>query len=476
MNLFSRLPKSIKSLGRYLITFVIFGSTAVIALILARGNTFTPDGISPTGVIRIDIESLDNLQVFLDNQSKTLTSNQTLEGILPGNYSLRLQREGYSGWEQNIRVNAGLITDISVQLFPIDLKLKQIDAKNTSNIFYSQDRSRAFYLVTDSQLGTNIGIWQQDLTAPTFSFNPPPSQIKLSNINSLIKDAATTKRLELIPSTDNRKLLVRDGNNLYLIDTDRFNEPSRSNQIIVEYPVTQISWLSDSNNLLILSNNILIDYEISTGKSNIITYSETVPTFAYTTNTVYFIRSEQLFKYNAGRSVLVPLVNTSLPKDITNIFTASTNLSNLVLEANDNLYFLNIEQSILQTIGKFEMLSVSPNGNSLMVRDDKSIKSVTINVSQLLDRVEINIEPTAIPETINIASIMWAKNSSYLIYLTIAEPKKVFSADQRGDNIQVLVDDLEVVVNSLNIKATDNGLVLLVKEQEDRTNLYELGF
>ncbi len=453
----------------------VFFGTAAFALILARGNTFTDQGISATGTIRLNSPTDDGVSVYLDEQIQRLTSNKTIENVLPGKYLLRVQKEQYSSWEQEIEISAGLVTDVDFRLFPDELQLTSLETKNISQLFFSKDRSRMYYVVADSQIGANIGIWQRDLNTSNFGFNQGSSEVKLTNLVGSISTSAKDKTLLILPSPDNRKILINSGTGYYVLDTDTYNEPTSINKLSIDYPIDQIKWLRDSNNLLILSDKILIDHDIIANTSTIVSYNGIDdPVFSIANGIAYFIENDTLMVYSSGISTEVKLLNVTLPKDITEIIAPKNSLQNLALKSGESLYFLNIEQSFITEIGEYEVVAISPSGENIFIRNSEGISSVDITVSQLRDSVKVDIQNSELPMDVINTSIQWSNNNSYIVYSSQSS-ESVYTADQFGNNTTTVLEpaDTKVIVYGIT---PDNSALLTLLQDLEKANIYRLDF
>jgi hypothetical protein len=468
--------KKTLSVTRYLATMGLFFAAAVFALILARGNTITEEGISQTGTIRLNNELTDNIEVYLDEQPQDITNSKTVEGVIPGKYILRIEEPGFTDWEQEVQIVSGLITDIDFQLFPEELQLTSVDTKDITQLFVSPDRSRIFYSVTDSPIGANIGLWQRNLQSNTFAFTQQSNEeIKISNQVGSISSAMNNGNLEVLPSPDNRKLLISNGSDYYVLETDQYNEPSTENLLDIKFPVDSISWLKDSNNILILSDKLLVDFDIVEKTSTIIYYDGIrKPIYTSTNGVVYYYDQTGIVRYNSGVSNPVSLTNLVLPSDLTGVYSARNSLQNLVLESESGLYFLNIEQSFLTALGKYQLVSISPSGENLILANEEANFSVDILISKLRDTVNVSIKEAELPISTDTDTLRWSSNSSYILFQQTGNGN-LFSADQLGNNITSLLADDMTNVQEQILLPNDEGAIVLIEDVE-KSILYLLEF
>ncbi|MCA9379514.1 carboxypeptidase regulatory-like domain-containing protein, partial [Candidatus Dojkabacteria bacterium] len=421
-----------------------------------------------------------NFSVYLDKQMQQVTSNNTVDNVTPGSYTLKVTHEGYTNWVQDIVVREGLVTDVAAQLFPQELQLEQLTKTNIRSIVFTDDHREAFYVVTDSPLGANIGLWQQNLVKsniPLIEEGP----IKISNLTGEIQQAITTGDFQIIPSPSRSKLLLMAGQSIYVLDAGRYNEPDVTNLLSISYTVETVEWLSD-NNLIIGSENLLIDYDVASTQQTLISfYNDHTPIYTKQKNSLVFVDNGKLYRYQDKHTTEVELDNITLPSGITALFSGTDNDSNLVMATATDLFFLYIPESYLQDLGQMSLLDVSPTGRNLLVSDSQNnIKSVQINVSLVRNVVEYQNRATTLPATIALSSINWEPNSGYFAFRDTGYATKIFSADRTGNNVAEILDSSGVITDQpFNTSPDGSGLFLLLRDNDQtdsRLNLYLLKF
>lgn len=96
---------------------VIFALSSYIIILYAQGYkySFSEAKFFRTGSIFVKIN--EDAEVYLNNKFLNSTSffgsSYTISGLLPGQYSVRLQRENFSSWQKKIPVEEGLVSDYS---------------------------------------------------------------------------------------------------------------------------------------------------------------------------------------------------------------------------------------------------------------------------------------------------------------------------------------------------------------------------
>lgn len=465
--------------GIFIITTGILIVGTLLALLLVRGNTLTPGGITQTGTIRLDVSPTQGFSVFLNEQKQNLTSNSTVENITPGEYTVRIVRTGYAEWQQPVEVQAGLVTTVSAKLFPESLQLDQITKSNISEVFFSASRRYAFYIVTDSPLGSNVGIWRQSLVPSGIPLIEERA-VKITNITPAIASAIAAQNLRLLPTEDGSKILLILGAAIHLLDAGSYNEPSASNLINLSYQVDSIAWLNQASNLVIRSGNLLADYNIADVRTTVISYTnDTTPVFAVRSNSVYYYAQNQLWKYSGGTSRLIDLENISLPAGTSEIITPEANENILILKASNSYHYLYLSASYIKDLGAVEILTVSPNGQLLITKDPTgALASIELDISLVQNSAEVKTKATTLPTTLDASTITWDTGSRFFIFKQTSISDSLFSADRYGENITTLLTS-ENILTGKNYNITPNGenVIILLSDNNEgstRQNLYQL--
>lgn len=222
-----------------IITFIIIGVAAAIAIFLAKGYIFSPNErkIVGTGIISITSEP-DAASVFIDGHLTTAT-NATVSSLSPKNYSLKIIKEGFIPWEKQVGVKEGLVTDIKVTLFPAIPTIYPLTFSGVENPVLSPDESKLAYIVpslTNKKAG--VWVWTMAKNQPiSFTRSSEPHQIATNTIADFSK--ATLKW-----SADSKQVLATVGNNNYLLEADKLNSEPRDITPVLQ--ITLKSWEEDT--------------------------------------------------------------------------------------------------------------------------------------------------------------------------------------------------------------------------------------
>lgn len=220
-----------------LITLLVIGIAAGVAVFLAKGYTFSPTEkrIVGTGIISVSSEP-DSASVFIDGHLTTAT-NATVSNLPPKQYTVRVVKEGLIPWEKTVEVKEGLVTELKVTLFPAIPTIYPLTYTGVTKPVLSPDGSKLAYIVTS---GKNAGVWVWTMAKNqpiAFARGSEPHQIAQSS--NLVDFSQSTLKW----SPDSKQVLVTVGINNYLMDSDRLNSEPRDITPIIT--ATMNSWEED---------------------------------------------------------------------------------------------------------------------------------------------------------------------------------------------------------------------------------------
>lgn len=116
--------------------------------------------ISGTGLL-VATSTPDGAQVFIDDKLTTATDNTI--NLTPGNYKVRIYKEGYFSWEKKIQVQEEVVAKAEALLFPTTPKLEGITALGVGNPVLDPSLTHIAYTVS-SQSARKNGIYVLDMS------------------------------------------------------------------------------------------------------------------------------------------------------------------------------------------------------------------------------------------------------------------------------------------------------------------------
>lgn len=116
--------------------------------------------VSKTGILVTNSEPR-GAQVFIDGHLTTATD--TTLNLTPGEYTVKIVKEGYFPWEKKLRIQEKVVTVADARLFPIALKLEGVSSSGVQRPVIDPQRTKIAFLVDDQSFRKN-GIYIYDMT------------------------------------------------------------------------------------------------------------------------------------------------------------------------------------------------------------------------------------------------------------------------------------------------------------------------
>ncbi len=183
-----------------ILLFLFTGTTLVI--LYGRGYRFwfdrgKPD-ISGTGLLVV--RSIpDGAQVFINDHLTTATDSTI--NLSPGNYTIRIYKEGYSPWEKKINIQKEIVAKAEALLFATAPKLESLTATGIENPTLDPSLTRIAYTVASGAARKN-GVYVLDMTTrPLLTLRSASTQIADDTFD-------TFSKTHLAWSPDGKELLA----------------------------------------------------------------------------------------------------------------------------------------------------------------------------------------------------------------------------------------------------------------------------
>lgn len=196
--------------------FLIISTILVISY--GRGYRFNfnngrPDFLG-TGLL-VATSTPDGAQVFINGHLTTATANTI--NLAPGDYTVRIFKDGYFPWEKNIKIKKEVVTKVDALLFPTAPQLESITNIGVKNPAIDPFGSRLAYAVASQSARAN-GIYILDLTTrPILTLQSSSTQVA-DDTTDLFSSSNFTF------SPDGTKLIATtSAGTTYLLDANGFN-------------------------------------------------------------------------------------------------------------------------------------------------------------------------------------------------------------------------------------------------------------
>lgn len=220
----SNLPRVNKQLIFSVVIFLGLVLATILVVLYGKGYRF---GIG-SGKIEFNGTGLlvaksipDGAQVFVDGKLKTATDNTI--NIAPGEYEVKITKEGYFEWNKKVKIQTEVVTKAEALLIPTAPKLESITDIGAARPIIDPTLTKVAFVVS-SQSASRNGIYVFDMRS-----NP---LLTLQNSSTQIVDDSTDifSEAEISWSPDGKDLIAtisagRISSTTYLLDTDRANNP-----------------------------------------------------------------------------------------------------------------------------------------------------------------------------------------------------------------------------------------------------------
>lgn len=181
--------------------FLVLGSAITVFFAQGYRIDFAKKEVTGTGIIAIS--SIPSGALVYLNNIPTSATNTSITGLSPGNYQIRLEKEGFTVYKKEVKVEKECVTGLEALLVRSAPELKPLTYTQVLRPLLSPDEQKIVF--SSTQNGTS-GLWLLELTERPFNL---PQRSTL-----LLKDTKKEKYSEETPlwSLDGKSILV--GQNL----------------------------------------------------------------------------------------------------------------------------------------------------------------------------------------------------------------------------------------------------------------------
>lgn len=461
------------------ILFLFSGITALI-IIITQGGIITNRGIIDTGIIKLDIKpAKTDVTVYLNGKQVTLVDDK-INNLTENTYQIRIEAEGFSAWQKDIYVVPGIVQEIEVRIYPLAFKLNQLTNTDIDKVFFSDSGEYVYYVVKDSEIGSENGIWRLRLTQNLFLFGGNQNKpFKISNIFENFKAAINQSKYVISISPDNNSILFHDiqANEYYLLNASEFNAalPAPLSEQLGYHP-QNVYWFNNSRSLVVKNSDLVFEYNLASQTNTIISYSPEQPIiYAANNNQVFYYNNMQqtLFNYSKDVSKKVSLQNISLGKSVSEMHLGQDNTNFMIIKDQNGYQFLDIEKSYLKLIiadPSTKLINMSLTGTSALFVVQNEIYA--FNYTELLGNNQIKT-------TFNKMSLKYADSEDYKYFpqathLIYYNKNTLNISEVDGQNQIKVLDSTEIVSPYFFVDANATKLILLLSEGQTDSiaNLY----
>jgi hypothetical protein len=332
--------------------------------------------IIKTGTLMIEAKNIKNANLYIDNKlhEELFDEKIFIYNLLPGEYQIRLEKEGYHQWQKEVTIDSSLTTFAkNIILFKKNLPLQLVEG-NVTDFFLSPDKQKIIYVLETNEF---LELYLYDINTKN---NNLIYRIGSGYENITVQWAASSKKI--LAGLD-KTYLVFDINNI---------QQGKSINKITGWEPTAIKWDINSDNIIyILYNDSIYSLDLIFAKLDKIFFStkeeELYNDFFIEANDIFYILKQEqrdaLYKYNSNFQTDKNILELS--KSANYKFIKSTNnYLNLLDQDNQNLYLikkvvtdLEIEISGGSTIQEFSAKNAlwDDKENQILIYNDFEIKT-----------------------------------------------------------------------------------------------------
>jgi len=209
------------TLSFFIFIFILAGT--ILAVFYGKGYRLdfgngTP-AVSKTGLM-VTTSIPDGAQVFINGNLTTATNN-TLD-LTPGEYTVKITKEGYFPWEKLLKVEKELVTKADALLYPLAPKLESITTLGANNPVLDPSGIKIAFTVA-SQSAQKNGIYVYDMNSRSvLSLQTAAKHIADDSI-----DLFSTADISWTPDGESLVATIA-GQTTYLLNASQLNDAPRN--------------------------------------------------------------------------------------------------------------------------------------------------------------------------------------------------------------------------------------------------------
>ncbi|RMD77606.1 hypothetical protein D6810_00525 [Candidatus Dojkabacteria bacterium] len=470
------------------VILIFFVVILTLAILSSQGNTINSEGnVVSTSVLRLNVVPKVDIKAYLNDQEVKVNFDK-IEWVNPGLIELKVHSRGFKEWKKTIDVKPGSVVDIFVQLLPLNVNVVKITDSDVFRAQISESGEDLYFLVNSSKDERDKALWRLRLNRSLLNF-AASEPTKLEIDKDVIGRLLGADDLQMILSDDKQAVLFisMKHNFCFVIDvnTSKVIEISPT----FRFPELQfVEFLRGSTSLLIQSKDALIEYELKTSRSYLVTNSISNYDFSKSGEEVFLLSKDnnnsQIFVYKYG------LVNElrQFSLDLYNLITSSiTNQLSRIkkIESYGNVYLFYLDDErvfwVDMSNGSVEQLEfksiryISKDLRYLIGKNSQGVqKAVSIESRQggkinKFTENEIDLEE-------GIKILKSSKNNKVLFFALNNEgADQLWKIDSDGQNRQILYNDATETIVDFWIEASNQQVYVLLKNKDSKTsNVYKI--
>ncbi|MFA6603129.1 MAG: PEGA domain-containing protein [Candidatus Shapirobacteria bacterium] len=362
------------------LTFIVCGT--YLLSVLGRGyrlNLTSQPRLEATGLLSL-VSTPKAASVYIDDHLTTATDDTV--NLLPGQYHLKISKDGFLPWSKTVEINRELVTVADVYLYRLAPDLKPITVSGAINFTVSPNGTRMVYAVASASAERENGLFLLETGDNPLNLNRYQTRRLSAPLPGIDWTQFTFKF-----SPDSNEILAVSPNNNYLFTLTGPNTTDQVFDVTTQLNLISSRWNTQetrivSQNLLRLppfikpltASSSAAQVQISTSGDQILYQSATssalvnptrspVPTSALSTNTLT-LNGYYVYDLNTGNNFEINLGNYTK-------FFWLNNTTNLILVKTGEIAVMDSDGTNLHPLfkGSFtaDQVSQSADGSQLIV-------------------------------------------------------------------------------------------------------------
>src|SRR3989344_4512909 len=372
-----------------LATVLTIIAVSTVLIFQAKGYKldFENKRIEKTGILAISSVPT-GAAVYLNGHLISAT-NANIQNLTPGEYHLKVTKEGFISWEKKVLVSEELVTLVEIALFPAVPDLSPLTFTGSHSPKLSPDGQKIVYALRN---GEKSGLWVLDLADKPVFFSKEPKQIAKDSSSLSFSDSTFSwtpdSKTVLVTLQENSKEGY-EYTRTYLLVADQLNN-ERLSDVTTTIERTKKTWADDYN----LKKDGRISKLVNVGAQELATKSANI---AWSLDEKRFLVYETEVIKNGDKEqtkgVKAKVYDSKLDKTFTlpdaDSYVWYQDSAHLILVADQSISIIEYTGENRSTIysGNFDptIIFPSPNGSKLIILSsfNQSIKEpnlYTINL------------------------------------------------------------------------------------------------
>jgi hypothetical protein len=373
-----------------------------------------------------------------------INNSITINGLRPGNYNLKVAKDGYKIWEKNVEVHSGVSTEFwNVFLIPQNFAPKELAADKPKRFFVSPFGENIAYVKKN---GTDIEIY-------SLKVKDNESEIIFSQNNADFPDDPfenvewnSKEKLFIAP------LLIENRKDFFILDSEKKQESISLLQMTGFSQIKNVRWSSNGKNEIyfaakpeINSQNNLYKINPETKSINLI-LEEINGAYDLSGNSIYFLQGNNIIYItdlegkNEKQLTFSPAGALEDDKKIRLI--AYDEDRQAVIFENGELYINNRGEKSDDTLKKIsdsvKSVQFSDDGKKLLFWNDNEINVLYLRKWDVQPRREENEIQQIARLSSPLKNVFWYRDYEHIFFST-QDSVKIIELDSRDRRI---VDDI----------------------------------